>query len=64
MVDVVVRHDREVDRGDAKGVEQTIAKSDIASRKTGLSAMPQDIAKPLSKHELRDLVEFLAEQKG
>jgi quinoprotein glucose dehydrogenase len=48
---------------DAKGVEQTIPKTDIASRQVGLSAMPQDIAKTLSKRDLRDLVEFIDELK-
>jgi quinoprotein glucose dehydrogenase len=38
----------------------TIEKSRIDSRTTGKSAMPQDIAKPLSKSDLRDLVEFLS----
>jgi len=42
----------------------TISKSDIKKRTPALSPMPQDIAKPLSKRELRDLVEFLAERKG
>ena len=44
---------------DGNGKEETIDKSDIVSRETGLSAMPQDIAKTLSKRDLRDLVEFL-----
>lgn len=45
-----------------KGVTR-IAKKDIAARRGGLSAMPEDIAKPLSKNDLRDLVEFLATLK-
>ncbi len=40
----------------------TIAKANIKSRQGGLSAMPDDISKTLSKQDLRDLVEFLADQ--
>jgi quinoprotein glucose dehydrogenase len=40
-----------------------IEKSRIDKRTTGNSAMPQDIAKPLSKSDLRDVVEFLAGRK-
>jgi len=41
----------------------TLAKSNIKSRKSGLSAMPQEITKPLSRSQLRDLVEFLFTNK-
>ena len=41
----------------------TIEKSQIDQRTTGKSAMPQDIAKPLSKSELRDVVEYLSALK-
>ncbi len=41
----------------------TIQKDDIVSRKTAQSPMPQDISKQLTKFELRDLVEFLSQQK-
>lgn len=40
-----------------------ISKADILSRARGLSSMPDDAAKALSKRELRDLIEFLASQK-
>ncbi|HZL35100.1 MAG TPA: PVC-type heme-binding CxxCH protein [Tepidisphaeraceae bacterium] len=40
-----------------------IDKSQIASRTRGPSAMPEGFGKTLSKHDLRDLVEFLAEMK-
>lgn len=43
---------------DAKLV--TVEKSTIKERATGKSAMPEDVAKPLSKSEIRDVVEFLA----
>jgi len=42
----------------------TVDKSQIDQRATGKSAMPQDVAKPLSKSDLRDVVEFLAGLKG
>jgi quinoprotein glucose dehydrogenase len=38
----------------------TVQKKDIEARETGKSAMPEDVIKHLSKSELRDLVEFLA----
>jgi quinoprotein glucose dehydrogenase len=44
---------------DGDGRRESIDKSEIISRERGLSAMPQDIAKTLSKRDLRDLVEFL-----
>jgi quinoprotein glucose dehydrogenase len=37
-----------------------IRKSDIRSRQGGTSAMPEDIAKTLSKKDVRDLVEYLS----
>lgn len=48
----------------ADGTRKTIAKSDIKARKLGLSAMPEDEIKHLTKRELRDVVEFLASLKG
>jgi quinoprotein glucose dehydrogenase len=41
----------------------TIKKADIKSRERGLSAMPEGVNNILSKEELRDLVEFLAQSK-
>ena len=40
-----------------------VAKADIEERKSGASAMPEDLVKKLSSFELRDLVEFLANAK-
>ncbi|WP_435019362.1 PVC-type heme-binding CxxCH protein [Tundrisphaera sp. TA3] len=40
-----------------------ISKADIEERKSGASAMPDDLAKKLTPAELRDLVEFLATRK-
>lgn len=40
-----------------------VAKSEIEDRRRGPSAMPDDIAKKLSKSELRDLVEFLSTRR-
>jgi quinoprotein glucose dehydrogenase len=47
----------------ADGTRKTIAKSDIKDRRLGLSAMPEDEVKHLTKRELRDVVEFLASLK-
>jgi len=44
----------------ADGTRKTIAKTDIKARKVGLSAMPEDEIKHLSRAELRDVIEFLA----
>ena len=35
----------------------------VTARRGGQTAMPGDVAKPLSKHDLRDLVEFLSRLK-
>jgi hypothetical protein len=40
-----------------------INKTDIKSRGKDLSAMPEELRQVLSKHDLRDLVEFLATLK-
>jgi quinoprotein glucose dehydrogenase len=45
------------------GQRKSIAKGDIQARKAALSSMPEDIAKQLSKRDLRDLVEFLSTLK-
>jgi len=42
------------------GTRKAIAKSDIKARKAALSAMPEDLAKSLSKRDLRDLVAYLS----
>ena len=47
----------------ADGSRKAIAKADIKARKAALSAMPEDIAKSLSKRDLRDLVAYLATLK-
>jgi quinoprotein glucose dehydrogenase len=44
----------------ADGNRKKIATKDIQARKVGLSPMPEDLAKKLSKQDIRDLVEFLA----
>ena len=43
------------------GTRKSLAKKDVRARKAGLSAMPEDSLKALSKREVRDLVEYLAE---
>jgi quinoprotein glucose dehydrogenase len=47
----------------ADGSRKKISKKDIQARKVGLSPMPEDLVKKLSKREIRDLVEFLASLK-
>jgi quinoprotein glucose dehydrogenase len=42
----------------------TVDKKTIEERTTGPSAMPNDLVKHLTLRELRDLIEFLANQKG
>ncbi len=42
---------------------KVLKKAEITERRHGLSSMPDDISKPLSKQDLRNLVEFLASQK-
>jgi quinoprotein glucose dehydrogenase len=44
----------------ADGNRRRVPKAEVAARKPGLSAMPEDAAKTLSKRELRDLVAYLA----
>jgi quinoprotein glucose dehydrogenase len=44
----------------ADGTELRLPKARIAARKAGLSAMPEDVAKTLTKRDLRDLVAYLA----
>jgi quinoprotein glucose dehydrogenase len=42
------------------GAKKRIVKADIRARKDGLSAMPEDISKSLSRRNLRDLVAYLS----
>lgn len=44
----------------AEAKELTIPADDIVARRTGPSAMPDDLHKKLSRRELRDVVEFLS----
>jgi quinoprotein glucose dehydrogenase len=50
-----------LDPGDGATVH--VAKKELDKRTRGLSPMPQDVIKPLTKREVRDLVEFLASLK-
>jgi quinoprotein glucose dehydrogenase len=47
----------------AEAKELVIPVDDIVARRTGPSAMPDDLHKKLSRRELRDLVEFLSSLK-
>ncbi len=51
--------DKQVQLMSPEGKLLTIPKAAIESRTTGKSAMPQDVAKTLTKADIRDLVEFL-----
>lgn len=55
--------DKEVRLITAEGHPLTIPKDEIEERKRGPSAMPADLAGKLTKAELRDLIEFLANLK-
>lgn len=55
--------DKELKLMNAEGKMLTVLKEDIEERRKGKSAMPEDLLKHLSKRELRDLIEFLANQK-
>jgi quinoprotein glucose dehydrogenase len=44
----------------AENKEITVPFEDVASRRTGPSAMPADLHQKLSRRELRDVIEFLA----
>jgi quinoprotein glucose dehydrogenase len=52
--------EREVRLMTAEGTLIRVAKSKIDQRRSGKSAMPEDLTKHLSRKEMRDLVEFLA----
>ena len=54
----------ELDLVDADSHEIKVMKADIVSRQKGQSAMLEGLAKLLSKHDLRDLVEYLAQLKS
>lgn len=55
--------DTQIQLIDADGNKLTVPKADVVTRLRGQSAMPEDIAKTLSKRDLRDLVEYLASLK-
>jgi len=55
--------DREVHLITAEGKPLSLPRETIEERKHGPSAMPDDLARKLSKTELRDLIEFLASLK-
>jgi quinoprotein glucose dehydrogenase len=55
--------DKELRLMTAEGQPVVIPKSQIDERSSGPSAMPNDLVKQLTKRELRDLVEFLANLK-
>lgn len=48
----------------ADGKLMMIEQDEIEARRPGQSPMPEDIIKRLTKRDLRDLVEFLAQRKS
>lgn len=56
--------EKEVRLVTAEGKVMNVRKDTIEDRKRGPSAMPSDLARKLSKAELRDLIEFLAGLKA
>ncbi len=60
---VVRESDAELVLRGPDGAEKAIAKAAIKKARRGLSAMPDDLGKLLTRRELRDLVEYLAGQK-
>lgn len=48
----------------AEGKGVVVPKDQIEDRAAGKSAMPEDVVKQLTKRDVRDLVEYLAAQKG
>jgi uncharacterized protein (DUF849 family) len=51
-----------IDAGDGATIH--IDKKEVSTRTKGLSPMPQDISKTLSKRDIRDVVEFLSTMKA
>jgi quinoprotein glucose dehydrogenase len=49
---------------DAEGKVTSVGKADIEESRRGVSAMPVDLIKTLSRRDLRDLIEYLASRKG
>jgi quinoprotein glucose dehydrogenase len=49
---------------DAEGKVTSVAKADIDESRRGVSAMPADLIKTLSRRDLRDLIEYLAGRRG
>ena len=48
---------------DPQGATTKVDKADIDDRSVGVSGMPADLIKNLSKTDLRDLVEYLSTRK-
>jgi quinoprotein glucose dehydrogenase len=60
---VVRESDAELVLRGPDGRDKAIAKARIRKARRGLSAMPDDLGRLLTRRELRDLVEYLASQK-
>jgi quinoprotein glucose dehydrogenase len=60
---VKMEDDQRIQIATADGKTVTIEKKDIDDRQPARSPMPEDIVQKLSKFDIRDLVEFLSQQK-
>ena len=60
---LVSENDQEIRLLDADGKTIVIPRDDVDGIKPGLSSMPDDLVKQLTLRELRDLIEYLANQK-
>jgi quinoprotein glucose dehydrogenase len=65
IVNGIIRSEdkKQVKLVNSEAKEITIPVEDIVARRTGPSAMPEDLHKKLTRRELRDLVEFLTSLK-
>ena len=59
---VFEENEKELKLRDKDDKVHVVAREDVESTKTGLSPMPADLTKNLSREEIRDLVEFLSRQ--
>jgi quinoprotein glucose dehydrogenase len=59
---VFEENDKEIKLRDKDDKVHVVAREDVETTKPGLSPMPSDLTKNLSREEIRDLVEFLSRQ--
>jgi quinoprotein glucose dehydrogenase len=49
---------------DADGKEAVVSRAEIVDTFEGISAMPEELAKQITAHDLRDLIEWLSQQRA